>query len=440
MLFLVRDPQGVVASFDRDDVPEPRFRESKTNAYLWLTYALSLWVFLRQPRTRRMLVRHEDVLADPEGVLGSILVLAGSRAALPDLGRSERRRARYRGTAAGKRDDRRCAAPARAEKRPRKPLTAVLQAPWSAIFALLRPAARARTFSLSTAGIVTSMDAPADQGISGASEGAESAAEPVKVLFLMGSGTAAARSSASRSATATASSTPGSSTTGSCAREPRYSEAPSEPASGTRCAMAWRGPKRRSEPTHSATSNDPRRSCARAAAIREHLRQSWGPVTESLYRSIAHAAGASQIVDSAHFPLRARELARLEGVELYLLFLVRDPQQVVHSFVKHVNRHAVAERRWRTLVTNMDMSLTYLLGTLVFLGHPRERRALLRHEDFLEDPEGVLRAIFALTGSHAQPPDLATTADRLSDAGEQADQIRNGLLRRQARARRAPPA
>ena len=130
-------------------------------------------------------------------------------------------------------------------------------------------------------------------------------------------------------------------------------------------------------------------------------------MTESLYRSIAHAAGASQIVDSAHFPLRARELARLEGVELYLVFLVRDPQQVVHSFVKHVNRHAVAERRWRTLVTNMDMSLTYLLGTLVFLGHPRERRALLRHEDFLEDPEGVLRAIFALTGSHAQPPDLA---------------------------------
>jgi hypothetical protein len=144
----------------------------------------------------------------------------------------------------------------------------------------------------------------------------------------------------------------------------------------------------------------------RGAARRERLRRSWGPVTESLYRSIARTAGATHIVDSAHFPLRARELARLEGIELYLLFLVRDPQQVVSSFVKHVNRHAVAERRWRTLVTNMDMSLTYLLGTLVFLGHPRERRALLRHEDFLEDPEGVLRAIFALTGSPSRPPDL----------------------------------
>ncbi len=144
--------------------------------------------------------------------------------------------------------------------------------------------------------------------------------------------------------------------------------------------------------------------------MRARLRRRWGPVTESLYRSIARTAGASFVVDSAHFPLRARELKRLPGVEVYLVFLVRDPQQVVHSFVKRVNRHAHAERRWRTLLTNGDMSFTYLLSTLVFLGHPRERRALLRHEDFLEDPEGVLRALFAFVGSPAEPPDLDALA------------------------------
>lgn len=142
VLFLVRDPQGVIASFDRDDVPEPRFRESKTNAYLWLTYALSLWVFLRQPRTRRMLVRHEDLLADPDGVLRAILDLTGSRVALPDLGHLEigapiqGNRLLASETTALRRST-------GAEKRSRKPLTAVLQAPWTAVFALLRPAARA---------------------------------------------------------------------------------------------------------------------------------------------------------------------------------------------------------------------------------------------------------------------------------------------------------
>jgi hypothetical protein len=140
--------------------------------------------------------------------------------------------------------------------------------------------------------------------------------------------------------------------------------------------------------------------------LRARLRRRWAPVTESLYRSIARTAGASEIVDSAHFPLRARELKRLPGVDVYLVFLVRDPHEVVHSFVKRVNRHAGAERRWRTLLTNGDMSLTYLLATLVFLGHPRKRRALLRHEDFLAEPEGILRAIFELVGSPAATPDL----------------------------------
>jgi hypothetical protein len=141
VLFLVRDPQGVVASFDRDDVPEPRFRESQTNAYLWLTYALSLWVFLRQPRARRMLVRHEDLLSDPEGVLGAILALTGSSAPLPDLDELrvgeplQGNRLLAAETIALRRSS--------GERAARKPLTAVFQAPWSAVFTRLRPASAA---------------------------------------------------------------------------------------------------------------------------------------------------------------------------------------------------------------------------------------------------------------------------------------------------------
>jgi hypothetical protein len=142
VLLLVRDPQGVVASFDRDDVPEPRFRESLTNAYLWLTYALSLRVFLRQPAARRMVVRHEDLLSDPEGVLGDILALVGSRAALPDLDRLEvgtplqGNRLLAAETIALRRSD-------GEEGGPRRVLTAVLQLPWSTVFARLAPAAGA---------------------------------------------------------------------------------------------------------------------------------------------------------------------------------------------------------------------------------------------------------------------------------------------------------
>ena len=184
--------------------------------------------------------------------------------------------------------------------------------------------------------------------------------------------------------------------------------------SGAERTRFWREVREGVPGAERAFGSDAHRYLERASAVlrlgsgaeRRATRERWAPVTEQLYRAIARVSGAREIVDSSHFPLRARELKRLAGIELHLIFLVRDPQEVVHSFVRTVNRHAVAERRWRTLVTNADMSLTYLLATIVFLGHPRERRALLRHEDFLADPHGVLSEIFALTGAQAPLPDL----------------------------------
>src|SRR5436190_1602649 len=85
LVLLVRDPHGVVASFSRRDVPEPTFGVLKTNAYLWLTHALSVWVFLRQPRERRMLVRYEGFVASPQKTVAQILALVASQSPLPDF-------------------------------------------------------------------------------------------------------------------------------------------------------------------------------------------------------------------------------------------------------------------------------------------------------------------------------------------------------------------
>ena len=126
---------------------------------------------------------------------------------------------------------------------------------------------------------------------------------------------------------------------------------------------------------------------------RRRLRKGYRRVTEDLYRAIARAAGVTHVVDTSHFPLRARELQALAGIELYLIFLVRDPRGVVDSFNLYLNRNDVAERRLRMLSTNANLWLTHLLSVLVFLRQPRERRMLLRHEEFLADPEGLLGQI-----------------------------------------------
>jgi Sulfotransferase family len=142
--------------------------------------------------------------------------------------------------------------------------------------------------------------------------------------------------------------------------------------------------------------------------VRRELREEWARVTTELYEALASVSGSSYVVDTAHFPLRARELKRLDGIDVHLLFLVRDPEQVMHSFTRFMNRHALAERFARVLSKNLDIWLTHLLSLGVFLRTPSAHRLFVRHEDFLAEPERVLRAILDLAGSPAATPDLTS--------------------------------
>jgi hypothetical protein len=127
---------------------------------------------------------------------------------------------------------------------------------------------------------------------------------------------------------------------------------------------------------------------------RRRLRARYREVSQQLYVALANVTQTSCIVDTSHYPLRARELQELEGVDLHLLYLVRDPQSVVSSLA----RRDVAERRFGTAAANAYLWLTNSLSLLVFLRQPRERRLLVRHEDFLADPSGVLAQILAGAG------------------------------------------
>jgi len=147
------------------------------------------------------------------------------------------------------------------------------------------------------------------------------------------------------------------------------------------------------------------------------MRPRYRRVTEDLFHAIADEAGAAYVVDTSHFPLRARELQHLEGIDLYLLFVVRSPQGVVASETRHIRRHHVAERRVQVVLTNARLWLTYLLSVLVFLRHTRDRRLFLRHEDFLVAPREVLREILDLVGSDAEIPDLQALSTGVPLAG-----------------------
>lgn len=148
----------------------------------------------------------------------------------------------------------------------------------------------------------------------------------------------------------------------------------------------------------------------RERAERRRLLPRYGRATERLFAAIARVAGASWVIDTSHFPLRARRLQRLGGIELHLVFLVRDPQAVVESNVRELSRHEVAERRVRTLGANLGLWLTQLLSIYVFLRQPRARRMFLRYEDLVADPAGVVRQLLDHMGSDAAVPDMGALA------------------------------
>jgi hypothetical protein len=160
--------------------------------------------------------------------------------------------------------------------------------------------------------------------------------------------------------------------------------------------------------------NEAVRSIERSSALvrvdrwptRHRLLRRYRRICEELLGAISRTAGAEQVVDTSHFPLRARELKKLSGIDLYLIFLVRDPHGVVDSSLRQLKPHEVAERRLRTILLNLNLWFTLLVSLVVFLGQRRDRRLFLRHEAFVQDPDGVLRQILDLVGSQASTPDL----------------------------------
>ena len=159
-------------------------------------------------------------------------------------------------------------------------------------------------------------------------------------------------------------------------------------------------------------------------AARRSLRARYRRVTRDVAAAVASVAEAEYVVDTSHFPLRAAELQAIDGIDLSLIFLVREPEPVVVSIGRLINRNDRLEK-WRSVLdTNLDLWLTHLLSIRVFRRQPEAKRLFLRYEDFIADPEGVLRQILDMCGSTAPIPDLERLSTGLTIQG-------NRLLRQE---------
>lgn len=139
-----------------------------------------------------------------------------------------------------------------------------------------------------------------------------------------------------------------------------------------------------------------------ARRTRRRLRGRYRQVAEELYSALARDTGATHIVDTSHYPLRARELQSLDGIDLYLIYLVRAPQAVVAAF----GRKEIKQPSKAAWATNLYLHATHLLSVAVFLRQRRDRRIYLSYEDFVAEPRRVLAVLLERLGAPPEIPDL----------------------------------
>jgi hypothetical protein len=158
------------------------------------------------------------------------------------------------------------------------------------------------------------------------------------------------------------------------------------------------------------------RAQRRSVRVRDTWRLSRGRLDEDalryrdelgrIYAAIAEVTDAELIVDSSKVPAGAAVAAQVDGIDAYLLQMVRDPRAVAYSWMRSkvqpdvtvprpMNRHSAARSSVNWVAWNL---LTEEVARRGYAG----RFERLRYEDFVTDPQDAIRVVFDLVGLPVQ--------------------------------------
>jgi hypothetical protein len=169
---------------------------------------------------------------------------------------------------------------------------------------------------------------------------------------------------------------------------------------------------------HAASRRAPWRLLVRRSE-EGHGRGRYPSILARLYPALREVTGARVIVDSSKYASHGLALASIPEVELHVVHLVRDARAVAWSWQR---RKALPEIHWaRASMPRKSPSRSALFWALENLAIARLRgRAatytLLRYEDLVADPAGVLGRVLQALG---EPPlDTAVQDAHTVDFGE----------------------
>ena len=153
----------------------------------------------------------------------------------------------------------------------------------------------------------------------------------------------------------------------------------------------------------------------------------------AVYRAVQEVTGASLIVDTSKPPSFGYVLQHLDGIDLRVLHVVRDPRAVAYSWTR---TKALTDGGARTEMLRLSPTQSALQwdlwnGAAGWLWGRSDRYLRLRYEDLAEHPQAAIEQIAAFTGVDLAPPftgarEVATTT--VHTVAGNADRMRSGPL------------
>jgi hypothetical protein len=130
---------------------------------------------------------------------------------------------------------------------------------------------------------------------------------------------------------------------------------------------------------------------------------------QDLYVTIRNVTGARVIVDSSKFPGYGYLVGSLPMVSVKVLHVVRDPRAVAHSWLRlkeQPDSDALTHMMTRKPATVAPRWVSANLASELLWRRKRGRYALMRYEDFVDQPRAALERALADLGYDRLPSDL----------------------------------
>jgi hypothetical protein len=124
----------------------------------------------------------------------------------------------------------------------------------------------------------------------------------------------------------------------------------------------------------------------------------YGDVLKAMYAGVANSAKARVVVDSSKNASEAVLLTKLDGIDPYMIQIVRDPRAVAYSWLRVIGRgRRSARHRWAAL-TGLRWVHHNLVAEWVGRHYGRDRVAVIRYEDLVARPRDTLASVAEMVG------------------------------------------